>query len=230
MLALALGIGCGAGDNGENVANAAEPADPRPLVEAVAAAQCRSILSCCSGSERESVLGPEIADQGECEAAIVSQSEAFLLPALQRALGAGSIELRDSQIEGCIGALDARMCGEFRPLASADVLRLAGCSEVLEPKLTLSGFCTDDFECDTGFCSHPPADTQGTCKNPSELGQPCLHDRCASELTCSPDGMCVEKLEDDEVCTRNSDCTSDVCAPDADGVFVCLAVTPICTG
>lgn len=213
-----------------NNTQAPTPADPHPIVAQLAAAQCRKILECCSTDELAAVLGPEPDDQASCETAIVSQAEAFFLPALERALADETIALQDAELPACIAALDARSCDEFQPFASADVLELAGCTSVVEPRLTLSGFCTDDFECDTGFCSHPPADTQGACKNPPQVDEECLHDRCADGLACTVDGLCAEKLGSGEVCTRNADCLSDLCMPDESGELVCETVTEICTG
>lgn len=217
-------------NDGNNTPDAPEPGDPRAMIESVAAAQCRKILECCAASDLESLLGPETADQASCEAALVSQSEAFLLPSLERAIANDTIILEDHQVAGCVSALDARTCDDFQPLASVDVIELDGCELVVRSKLTLSAFCADDFECETGFCSHPPADTEGACKNPPQLGDPCLQDRCDDFLACSPDGICVEKLGDGQVCTRNADCKSDLCSADDMGALVCETVAEICTG
>ncbi len=209
-----------------------EPAtsDPEAMIRQVSAAQCRKILECCGADELERVLGPDTADQANCEAAITAQADAFLLPALQRALEDKTITVEDHEVAGCVAALDARTCDDFHPQASADVLEVEGCTLIVRAKLTLSGFCTDDFECETGFCSHPPADTRGACKNPPQIDEECLQGRCDDFLACSTDGICVEKLGDGEPCGRNADCISDLCSPDEVGMLVCEAAAKVCAG
>lgn len=228
LLAVAILLGCSNSANNDPLNSTSEPVDPRPIVKQIATAQCEKILECCAGEELERVLGPGVQDQAACETAILNQAQAFFLPALERALEAETITLADFEVDGCVEALEARQCGEFEPVASANVLAEMGCGDVVDAKLALSGFCADDFECETGFCSRPPAESEGSCKNPPQIGEPCLNDRCDSFLACSPTGTCVEKLGDGEVCTRNADCRSDVCSPGNEGELVCVNVTEIC--
>lgn len=206
------------------------PRDPGPFVRDVAAAQCRKMLECCSAEELAAVFGEMEVDQTACEQAIANQAAAFFTPALRRSLTDETTRLREEHIAGCVEALEARSCGDFVPSTSANVLDLTGCDVVVEPRLTLSGFCTDDFECDTGFCSHPPADTRGTCKNPPSVGEPCLHDRCADGLRCDAVGQCAERLDDGEPCLRNVDCVSGSCEVDPAGTFLCTPAPALCAG
>jgi hypothetical protein len=229
VFALVLAAGCSNANNEAN--NTTGSTDVAPLVERVAAVQCEKILECCAANELEQVFGANGAtDQASCEQAITTQAAAFLKPALERSLADGTAGLQEAAIDGCIAALDQRGCADFEPSASADVLRHPGCEDIVLGKLTLSGFCQDDFECDTGFCSRPPDETEGTCKNAPLLDDPCLNDRCDAGLVCGPDDTCVEKLGDGELCARNADCLSDLCSPNQEGELVCVSVAEICTG
>lgn len=208
-----------------------EKADSGAVADALAAAQCEKILECCTPTELESVFaGQQVAGQQDCVAAVRAQADAFFVPALDAAQDAESVVVHTDELDSCTGALRARSCGSFRPTASLDVLAEPACNALVEPTLTLSAFCAEDFECETGFCSRPPGETEGTCKNPPAAGEACLSDRCGDGLFCATDGTCTEKLGDGAECGRNAECRSDSCAPDEQGVLVCQTAPDICTG
>lgn len=221
--------GCGNGGDGDD--NDDPTGDPQVLVEGLAAAQCAKIFECCSSEQRTDVFGSqEIADETSCRDALRTQAEAFFRPTLQKSLDDERATLDDARVADCAATIEARTCADFEPTPSIDALVNDGCTEVLGAELALSAFCTEDYECRTGFCSRAAAQTEGACKNPPQVGEPCLNDRCGEGLYCTGDDICAEKLGAGDVCTRNADCDSDSCAPGEDGEFVCAELPDICGG
>jgi hypothetical protein len=201
------------------------------VVQQLASAQCEKLFECCSDDELQTVFGMlDASDPDACREALRSQAEAFLQPALERSIASDAVQLDDDALDRCVTALQARSCAQFEPSASVDVLSVQGCTDVVQPKLTLSAFCAEDFECQTGFCSRPPAESQGACKNPPAVGEPCLNERCGPGLYCGDDDLCAEKLGVGQICTRNAECRGDNCSPGDDGEFVCAEVSDICSG
>jgi hypothetical protein len=228
ILAAILSIGCSAPEQGDD---GPESGDPDAIVEELAAAQCAKLFECCSTDELGDVFGTiEVEDEAGCREALQSQADAFLLPALERSIESESALVREAEIDACVRALADRSCSGFEPAARVALFDVDGCGQIVEPRLSLSAFCTEDYECETGFCSRPPAESEGACKNPPANGDPCLNDRCDEGLYCTGDDICAEKLGAGDVCTRNADCESDSCVPGDEGDFVCAEAPDICTG
>lgn len=228
-VAVATACSNGPTENGDSGSNAGLA--PERLVNDVAAAQCQKMFECCTTEELGEVFsGLDVDDEASCEEAIQVQSDAFLRPALQHAVEQDRVEILEDGLSSCVNAIADQDCADFRPRASADVLTRRGCTNAVEPQLTLSAFCSEDFECETRFCSRPAAETEGACKNPPKVDEPCINDRCGDGLVCGVDGFCVEKLGLGALCTRNADCDSDRCSPNDDGELVCVETPEICTG
>ena len=204
--------------------------EPAVMVDELAAAQCERIIACCSESERELFFGAAtVADESSCRSALTGRSEAFWQPSLERARAEATIVISRSGLDACVAAVSGEACDTFEPQAEGEILTHPGCEDVVEPRLTLSAFCSDDYECETAFCSHPPGDPIGACKNAPQVDEPCLHDRCAAGLRCTPDGVCAHRLAIGEPCAEGPDCDSAFCDVALD-VPVCDAARTVCGG
>lgn len=221
--------GCGEGGDGAN--NGGEPVDASAVVEELAAAQCAKIFECCAADELQDVFGAlEVEDEPACREALRTRAEAFFRPALEQSLQNRRASLQQEAVDGCAAAIRERSCADFEPTPSVEVLSTPGCGDVVSAELSLSAFCTEDYECETGFCSRPAGEAEGSCKNAPQSEDACLNDRCATGLYCASEEVCAEKLGAGEVCTRNTDCESDSCQPGEDGEFVCAELPDICSG
>lgn len=222
-------LSCGSNNmaNHENPA----PADVSSAIDAIAARQCEKIFDCCSSDEIDDVFaGTDAKDQASCEAAVRAQAQVFFRPSLERSIDEGRVETDEDGLTECLAALDDRSCADYRPAVTANVLGVPGCEAFVNALLPLSSFCSEDFECETGFCAVPDGESEGACKNAPAPAEPCLNDRCREGLYCTDSDVCAEKLGEGDVCTRNADCQSDVCAPNEDGEFVCAVLPEICGG
>ncbi len=207
-----------------------EPPDTSVVAPAVATltrAQCEKMFECCGAGELESLFAGEVTDVETCISALDTQAQAFLVPALEEAVSNETATVSSEAAGACAEALPAADCSDFRPATSLTLLE-GSCADVVEPRLTLSGFCSDDFQCDTRFCSVPPGEVEGSCKNPPVEGEACLNDRCAPGFYCAADGTCAPLLDDGEACARSADCASGDCAANGAGMMACTAVEPIC--
>jgi hypothetical protein len=209
----------------------APPASPDvdAIGQTLTTLQCARTFECCGTDELQQVFsGIEVDEAADCENAVGSFVQVFFVPQLRDAIEQGRVAVRGEHQAACESALASLACADFNAGPQINVFEPGVCRDYLEPLVPQSGFCSEDWECVSGFCSRGAGAAPGSCKAAPKQDEACPNDRCDAGLECT-EGVCVEQLADGEACARDSACVSGLCAEDA-GAFVCTAVDPVCAG
>ncbi len=208
MMGTLMGLGCSASESEEPAPDLARTA------QNLAKSQCARLFECCSPSEIGVVfVGLDIDDEATCVPSLQNYLTTFVVPGWQAAIDARTLSVNIADEQDCLEALEQRACGEFAPSPVVNIFEIEACRSFLSPNLESSGFCAEDFECKTGFCSRAAGSTQGTCKVPVEASSPCLNEVCGPPgyaLFCD-EGTCVPRGAFGETCSRNEECDSGNC-------------------
>lgn len=203
-----VGLGCSASETETPSLNLSTTA------QNLAESQCARLFDCCTASEIDVVfVGLEIEDEATCVGSLQNYLNTFVVPGWQAAIDAGTLRVHADKEGGCLDALKQRECGEFAPSPVVNIFEIEACRSFLSSNLESSGFCAQDFECTTGFCSRAAGSEQGTCKVALSESEPCLNDVCGPPgyaLFCD-EGLCTKRRGIGEECFRNEECDSGNC-------------------
>ena len=220
LVGLALCASCADSDE-----SSSEPQDLQAFGQAVAIAQCDKIFECCQGGELGDVFsGVDVATKEECVSAVQGYVRVFVVPKVEDAQQSGAVTVSGSQT-ACVNALKSQSCGAFSPSPNVDVFRAQACRDFIQPALETSGFCSEDWECKSGFCASVAG--EGSCATPPESGQACVGQRCVTGLFCNATDLCEAKAVEGQPCDRNEACESDNCV-DQEGQRVCGPPARVC--
>lgn len=191
----------------------------------IAIALVDKILSCCT-EETKASRG----DGNYSFAKAIYQG--YVCPTIEGALASGRIRVDEKAEATCIGnaeAILAKMTCPYHPTpADTDSLAAEACSKVYAGTVAESGACRGDHECVDGLtCVGWNATTDGTCKSPPALGEPCgagpasdgganvlvelpfgQHSKCAPGGYCAADRKCAAQAAQGEFCGGDSMCAN----------------------
>ncbi len=210
-------VGCSSEDSEPNSA-----ADLSSFGTEVSKIQCSKIFECCQADDLSEVFsGVEVSTQEECESAVDGYVRVFVVPGVEQAVDGGSATLGSSE-SACLSALQSQSCDAFSPSPNVDIFRIEACRDFIQPNLETSEFCSQDWECKSGFCAG-----EGSCATPPKETEPCASQRCAEGLFCNAENVCVRKVAEGEDCDRNEACASNNCV-EQDTMRVCAPPARVC--
>lgn len=193
-------------------------------------AHCNKIFSCCSESERVAAFqGIPVSTQEECISSVEGIVQINVVPRYEDAVANGTIDYSGA-VENCITGYSRLACDDFQPDPRLALIEVPECAALFEPQLETTEFCTDDFECKSGFCAI--SGEMGTCAElPGEM-EACVAGSCQESLYCR-EGMCVPRLDDGAECDVSTQCTSRNCVDVSDngsGDLRCRPLPAACGG
>lgn len=229
ILALLLVVvaACGEGDEGTT-----DEQNLNDLGDELTEAHCGKIFSCCSEAERFAAFqGIPIDDQEQCTSSVQGIVQVNVIPRYEDALAAGTISY-SGEIQSCLDGFARLACDEFQPDPRLTLIEIPQCAALFEALLETTEFCTDDFECKTGFCAFSGGADEGTCAElPGEM-ESCIAGRCGEGLFCTG-GVCSPRFDDGATCDVSSQCLSSNCvdvSTEGSEELECQPLPPACGG
>ncbi len=206
LVLMLLIAACGSNEGDGNSSN-----ELATLGEEITEAHCAKIFTCCSESERQAAFGGiPVEDLEQCNSSVQGIVQINVIPSYRTAVDEGTVNYDSSGLDNCIESFNRLACDEFEPDPRFAIADVPGCRALFEATLETTEFCTEDFECKSGFCALEAGDDQGTCAEEPGEDESCIAGRCAFGLYCA-DGTCTPQQPDDSPCDADSQCSSDNC-------------------
>lgn len=193
---------------------------------------CGKIFSCCDEDERFAAFqGIPVADQEQCTSSVEGIVQVNVIPRYEEALANGTITY-SGDVESCMNGYARLACDEFQPDPRLALVEIPACRALFEAQLETTEFCSDDFECKSGFCAI--TGEMGTCAEIPGEGEACVAGRCDDGLYCM-DGTCTPRRRDGEPCDVSAECESGNCIDpsmggEGQGDLECAPLPPACGG
>jgi hypothetical protein len=210
---------CGGGSGSGTIALADFPAH-------LAAAQCARVFRCCTVSQIQALYGTSVTTQSACTAELTALGQALITSSVTDAQNAGRLRYDGAAAATCFEKLGSAAC----TATSNDPTVVSECAAYFVPLVATGGACSNDEECQTGFCDRPLASSaDGACAVVPTTGMPCTS-RCVAGATCDTVmGTCVDPKPDGSFCFVDEDCVSGFCDnPNITGGTCAASPGPTC--
>ncbi len=201
--------------------------DLRPAATEIATVQCERVFECCD-TEEVGRLFQAVDDVETCVPVLESYLTTFVLPTIDDALQRGAVSIDEAKKPACLSSFKATACESFVPSPNLSMFATVDCRPWIQPRLEVSGFCQEDFECISGFCARDADAVEGTCKLAPVKDEPCLVGRCSSDFYCANE-LCSPRLPTGDDCSKNDECESNNCVDGLNG-RVCGTEPTACQG
>jgi hypothetical protein len=212
-----------------------DPNSLNTLGDEITAAHCSRVLNCCDAAERASAFGGlPVSNEEECLSSVEGIIQVNVIPRYEAALERGTITYDSSGVQNCVDGLLRVACVAFEPDPRFAIEDIPACRGLFTAQLETTEFCTENFECKTGFCALGESGEEGTCAEQPRNGDPCLANQCAFNLYCDENDTCAAQLPDDSGCAFDAQCQSlncvDVAPPERSADLRCQPLPPACGG
>ncbi|UJR86374.1 hypothetical protein [Sandaracinus amylolyticus] len=191
---------------------------------------CERAFDCCDATELREEFAPFGRAPATFEECVTLLRGRITGEGITASVGAERAAYDADAARSCIDSIGALTCAEYRGGVLAVAAISGACGEALTALVPVGGLCTQDYECQTGFCETGGIG-DGNCEPIPGPGEPCTY-RCTEGYYCTR-GSCEARLADGAACNAADECQSRRCEgadPRAGIQGVCAPLTGYCDG